>query len=630
MFGGAGRTPNIFMDDSSVCRAALSVGVGSLTSPFFVDIELVEAEPAYEGRLRMANGVTTYNYVWHKWDWAENPKYSIAYTSSVYQCCSNPGAGAVPHLGEFTPTAEFRMRYDGVKWVNRVAFTILGGTVPPDTTSPPPSTPPPAVIPGKCRAMPQCPQDGEECCGTPDLCADGSCTPAPDPCAQPDPPFTCPCGGPYTAPCKAIECSPNMAIQFNGAAGDGAELEASEVLEGKFQEQSFKAVTVEMWLKDNTLPLHRTVYFGGGEFQDQGFEEGLSCITSGFALGQWMGMLTFDVATEDGVAGSGCGVHVRSPEWVLGTHKGKWVHVAGTYDGVTGVTALYIDGKIVHSDAEGSGPIVWPEGAKFVLGRNGDFIQTMGGSTGMDGELDEIRVWTEARSLDNLFNYMHKTMPDNGAFGPFPMSTVALYFRFECQQTYAEDFHRLCSNAERPMAIELGTYPSTLLVESTAPVESMIDPDPENCPLLPKTFGPTSWDTWTWEGSVMPEPEQIGSVPYLNRGASLASDGENAIVSESGVYSAVMQTDGNFVLYARNAALWDSGTSGQGSGPYTLVMQGECSYAMLPNGLRAEILALTLSLVTVIYIQTTATWYYIPPMAQPCGHLRRQDQVATW
>ena len=281
--------------------------------------------------------------------------------------------------------------------------------------------------------------------------------------------------------CERSSLTGTYLNQFNGNAGDGAELEAETVLRDKFQEKGFSAVTVEMWLKDNTLPMHRTVYFGGGKFHDQGFEEGLSCITSGFALGQWNGMLTFDVATEDGIAGSGCGVHVRSPDWVLGTHKGAWVHVAGTYDSATGVTALYIDGKIVHSDVEGSGPIVWPaadSGAKFVLGRNGDFIQTVGGSMGMDGELDEIRVWTEARSLRNLAGYMHKTMPDNGAFGPYPMATVALYFRFECQESFAHDFHRLCNNAEVPMAIELGSYPSTRLVASGAPVESMIGVPP--------------------------------------------------------------------------------------------------------------------------------------------------------
>jgi len=500
VFGGAGRTDNIFMDDSSICRAALSVGVGSRTSPFFVDIEVVEAQPAYQGRLNMEDQLTTFNYVWHKWDWSENPKYSTPYSSAQYACCSNPGAGAVPHLGEFTPTAEFRMRYDGVKWVNRVAFTVLGGVPPPDPTpKPDPPKPGPIDPPIVCKSVPDCngtpPADGEKCCPTPD-----------DRCMQPDAPSTCPCGGLYTAECPVpppkLDCSTNMALQFNGAQGDGAELEDSTSLQGKFQEKSYAAVTVEMWIKDNTMPMHRTVYFGGGEFDDQGFNVEESCIQSGFALGQWNGMLTFDVASEVGVAGKGCGVHVRSPDWVLGTHKGKWVHVAGTYSSATGETNLYIDGQIVHTDLEGSGPIVWPDhdDVKFVMGRNGDFFSSSGGTTGMDGEVDEVRVWTEARSLENIIGFMHKSTPDSGAFGAFPMATVALYFRFECQQALAETYHRLCSNAEWPMAIELGSYPSTHIVESEAPIELLTDPLPDRCPSPPTMSGPTSWSTWSWEG----------------------------------------------------------------------------------------------------------------------------------
>jgi len=473
VFGGAGRTSNIFMDDSSVCRAALSVGVGSLTSPFFVDVEVVAAEPAYEGRLHMANSISTFNYVWHKWDWSENPKYRVAYTTPTYACCSNPGAGAVPHLGDFTPTAEFRMRYDGVKWVNRVAFSIVGGEVPPEPQEPQVTPAPPIEEPGRCRMVPQCPEDGEQCCGQSSASLPSVELPAPD-------------------------CSKNMAIQFNGDAGDGAELENAAVLEAQFQLKAFKAVTVEMWVKDNTMPMQRTVYFGSNSFKDDQEVEAKSCITSGFALGQWDGMLTFDVATEGGLAGSECGDHVRSPAWALGTHKGKWVHVAGTYS-ETGQAVLYIDGKIVHRNLEGSGRIVWPgHDNKFVFGRSGDFLHSLGGTSGMDGELDEIRVWTEARSLNDLVNYMHKTMPDNGAFGPFPMATVALYMRFECQGDYAGAYHRLCSNAEWPMAIQLGSHPTTQLVESAAPVEIMLDPDYENCPSLPESEGPTAWDSWAW------------------------------------------------------------------------------------------------------------------------------------
>ena len=140
------------------------------------------------------------------------------------------------------------------------------------------------------------------------------------------------------------------------------------------------------------------------------------------------------------------------------------------------------------------------------MGRHGDFIATISGSTGIDAELDEIRVWTEARSQADLNAYMHKTMPDNGAFGPYPMDTVALYFRFECQLNMAENFHRLCSNAEWAMAMQLGTYlgpggGGTDLVESLAPIEILVSPDSDNCPAAPSTPGPWSWSTWNWMGA---------------------------------------------------------------------------------------------------------------------------------
>ena len=533
VFGGAGRTANVFMDDSSICRAALSVGEGSLTHPFFVYIKVVEAQPAYEGRLHMVHDLTTFNYVWHRWDWSENPKYSIPYTSSLYACCSNPGAGAVPHLGEFTPNAEFRMRYDGIKWVNRVAFTVVGGDV-----SPEPEEEDDEKVdinePPVCPLDHKCPHDGEGCCKVP---------PPDDPCMQPDAPATCPCGGAYTEACPdpppRLDCSINMALQFNGAEGDGAELEDSNTLKGKFQEKLYAAVTVEMWVKDNTLPMHRTVYFGGGEFKDQGFNIEESCIQSGFSLGQWNGMLTFDVATVGGMAGAGCGVHVRSPDWVLGTHKGAWVHVAGTYSSARGETNLYIDGKVVHTDYVGAGAIVWPAlatadtaGVKWVMGRNGDYLHTGGGSTGMDGELDEVRVWTEARSLDHIIALMHKSTPDTTSFGSFPMSTVALYFRFECQQGIAATYHRVCSNAEWPMAIQLGSSPTTLIVESEAPIELLTNPIPDNCPPTPALVGPTSWTTWSWKGGAS-GAKSIGA-EEASSGETYASSGENYMVANGG------------------------------------------------------------------------------------------------
>src|SRR5579884_2941087 len=57
---------------------------------------------------------------------------------------------------------------------------------------------------------------------------------------------------------------------------------------------------------------------------------------------------------------------------------------------------------------------------------------------------------------------------------------------------------------------------------------------------------------------------------HLSAGASLASG--QLLQSPSGKYTAVMQADGNFVVYQGRTALWSTGTSSPGS---TLAMQAD-------------------------------------------------------
>ena len=45
------------------------------------------------------------------------------------------------------------------------------------------------------------------------------------------------------------------------------------------------------------------------------------------------------------------------------------------------------------------------------------------------------------------------------------------------------------------------------------------------------------------------------------------------LISPNGVYKAVTQGDGNFVVYKSGQAIWASGTSGKGTGPYKTIMQ---------------------------------------------------------
>jgi DNA-binding beta-propeller fold protein YncE len=56
------------------------------------------------------------------------------------------------------------------------------------------------------------------------------------------------------------------------------------------------------------------------------------------------------------------------------------------------------------------------------------------------------------------------------------------------------------------------------------------------------------------------------------------------LVSKNGKYVAIMQTDGNFVIYAANAAIWASNTVGKGSAPFKLSMQADGNLVIYANG----------------------------------------------
>ena len=48
----------------------------------------------------------------------------------------------------------------------------------------------------------------------------------------------------------------------------------------------------------------------------------------------------------------------------------------------------------------------------------------------------------------------------------------------------------------------------------------------------------------------------------------------------SAPYKLVMQDDGNLVAYGANGAIWASHTGGKGTGPYRAVMQDDCNFVV--------------------------------------------------
>ena len=90
-----------------------------------------------------------------------------------------------------------------------------------------------------------------------------------------------------------------------------------------------------------------------------------------------------------------------------------------------------------------------------------------------------------------------------------------------------------------------------------------------------------------YDGALMPLWSSTGA--YTNLGDSIQSNGamglapNQQLVSANGSFRAVMQTDGNFVVYGPSGATWASGTNGKGSGPYMALMQPDGNLVIYAN-----------------------------------------------
>jgi len=74
----------------------------------------------------------------------------------------------------------------------------------------------------------------------------------------------------------------------------------------------------------------------------------------------------------------------------------EWSHIAVSFD--NGLLNVYHNGLLVGSQPSAAMPNLWP----------GDF--TIGGADGIDGEIDEFRIWETARSEQEIRENMHLTM----------------------------------------------------------------------------------------------------------------------------------------------------------------------------------------------------------------------------
>jgi hypothetical protein len=207
-------------------------------------------------------------------------------------------------------------------------------------------------------------------------------------------------------------------------------------------------LTVEAWVKDNE-PRARAAYLSAGVSLSQDRDKA----ESGFFLGTIDEQFTFGLAST----GSQRLSFVQAPVWLTKQNRGKWTHLAGTYDGSS--MKLYINGKFVACDETQKGAIAYKSGGLLTLGAmHNSFDNHVSMFT---GEVDEIRVWDIALEQPDIARLMSETINE-----PLPPQ-LRLYYRFDGQDPSKS---KVCAETPGYSAQRVG---GIMLGDSGAPVEML-------------------------------------------------------------------------------------------------------------------------------------------------------------
>jgi hypothetical protein len=147
------------------------------------------------------------------------------------------------------------------------------------------------------------------------------------------------------------------------------------------------SISVSCWVKLNSVD-----FWGGfvGLFQDNGDYE------KGWVLGTFDDSFSFALSTGDKMN------YLKAAGTTI--NRGEWVHIAGTYDGIT--QKIYIDGELKGSATLG-GEITYPPSGWFQIGAykddNEDFRH--------DGCISDVIIWEGALPSQKVKKLYHKTMP---------------------------------------------------------------------------------------------------------------------------------------------------------------------------------------------------------------------------
>ncbi|MFK8038852.1 MAG: LamG-like jellyroll fold domain-containing protein [Crocinitomicaceae bacterium] len=150
-------------------------------------------------------------------------------------------------------------------------------------------------------------------------------------------------------------------------------------------------LTVEAWVKTTSTSAMIIASFDRSEYWRLGIG----------STGASSGRVSWNVSTDVGYLDMGGSTFVND---------GQWHHVAGTFD--AGTARIYVDGVL---DATSTLGATWGSGStRFGFIGVGSEANSFNGSRGpnsfMNGEVDELRVWSEARTVAELSNNMNNCL----------------------------------------------------------------------------------------------------------------------------------------------------------------------------------------------------------------------------
>lgn len=93
--------------------------------------------------------------------------------------------------------------------------------------------------------------------------------------------------------------------------------------------------------------------------------------------------------------GTGTGTHFDAKHFAP-YNDGQWLHVASTFDAVTGIKRLYVNGQVVAVALRPSEPFTPTAGSSLTIG--GYFGSDLIVSSFLDGAIDELRIYNRALS----------------------------------------------------------------------------------------------------------------------------------------------------------------------------------------------------------------------------------------